>query len=272
MKRAIFFDVDGTILNHDQEVSASTRDALKRAADNGHVLLLCTGRCKGEIYSWMWDLGFSGLVGSNGAYVELDGEVLSDVSFAPDDIHELYTWFQEVGAGFMWQAPDALYPAGSFLDRYQSGNAEGIPGDWTRYAQLISPYVRFGVPERASKVTFVLPRSSGLTLHDVVDHFGERFTIVNGSMMDGREDNGELSPRGMDKSVGLNIVAEKLGIPIEQTVAIGDSANDVHMLAFAGVGVAMGNGTTEVKKAAHWVTKSVDEGGIAYALEKLELI
>lgn len=272
VKRAIFFDVDGTILNRNQQVSPATREALHKASANGHELFLCTGRSKREIYPWLWELGFSGLVGGNGAYVEHNGTVLSDVNFSASEITELHEWLSGVGAEYIWQAADAMYPVGKFLDRFRNlENDNHIPGDWRAYAALIAPYIRSGTPQVASKVTFVLPPERGMTIADVEEQFAGRFAVVDGSVQHNAEVNGEISPLGMNKSVGLRVVAEALGLPISQTVAIGDSANDLEMLAAAGVGIAMGNGTDQVKEVADWITRSIDDDGVAYALDRLGL-
>ena len=86
------------------------------------------------------------------------------------------------------------------------------------------------------------------------------------------EDSGEISVRGIDKSFGMKKYIEAQGLSREDTIAFGDGPNDVDMIAFAGTGVVMGNGRPELKAQADFVTKSVDEDGIAYALEKLGLI
>lgn len=277
MKRAIFFDVDGTLINHHSTLpSPATRAALARAAASGHTLILCTGRCKFEVYQELWDLGFSGLVGSNGAYVELGGEVLVEDSFAPEDIADLTDFLDEAGAGQMWQAPDGLYPGGAFTKWFDTNDeADGPRGsdaiDWSSYARHIRPYLRRGRPTLASKVSFFLGKT-GATFADVEAEFGERFTLVDSSMADGSHQGGEISPRGIDKSVGLRAVAKALDLPVDATVAIGDSENDLTMLRVAGVGVAMGNGIPSVKEVADWVTRSVDEDGVAYALQQLELV
>ena len=75
-------------------------------------------------------------------------------------------------------------------------------------------------------------------------------------------------PKGTDKSVGIDIVCSHYGLDVSETMAFGDGGNDIGMLSHAGIGVAMGNASDEVKAAASYVTSSVDEDGIARALEK----
>ncbi|MFC0272105.1 Cof-type HAD-IIB family hydrolase [Metabacillus herbersteinensis] len=78
----------------------------------------------------------------------------------------------------------------------------------------------------------------------------------------------ELISKGVSKENGLRMLAKHLKIPLEQVVAIGDSTDDVEMIASVGLGVAMGNSTFEVKHAADWVTRSNNEQGVAYMVKE----
>ena len=81
----------------------------------------------------------------------------------------------------------------------------------------------------------------------------------------------EIVPVGIDKAKGLSILLDKTGMKPSELIAFGDGYNDTPMLQFAGMGVAMGNAAEEIKKAADFITKSNDDDGIAFALEKLIL-
>ena len=78
----------------------------------------------------------------------------------------------------------------------------------------------------------------------------------------------ETLPKGANKGVALKKLAEKLNIPREEVMAIGDGNNDIEMLKFAGVGVAMGNGTKMAKDAANYITDTNENNGVAKAIEK----
>ena len=82
----------------------------------------------------------------------------------------------------------------------------------------------------------------------------------------------EVVPKGYSKASGIAFVCEKLGIDVKDTYAFGDSANDVDMLEFAGVGVAMGDGTDVAKEHADYVTRGLHEDGIYHALKHFALI
>ncbi len=80
--------------------------------------------------------------------------------------------------------------------------------------------------------------------------------------------NIEVLPPGTDKGNALRIVSERLSIPLSDMIAFGDWDNDVGMLSAAGIGVAMSNGSEKAKAVASFITRSNDEDGIAYALER----
>ncbi|MFT3945278.1 MAG: HAD family hydrolase [Ancrocorticia sp.] len=274
MKHLVFIDVDGTLVNHDQELAESAREALTSAVAAGHQLILCTGRGRPEIYPFLWDIGFRGFIGSNGAYGEVDGEVIFNEHMPQEDVAELAAWFESTGAMSFWATGLEVYPMGNFLDLFRPA-ADGKPlleGDWSTFLNQIEPYVREGVPATATKVTFFLPTGLGVTLADAQERFGQRFSIIPGSLPDARGETGELTALGMNKSVGLKKMADHLGFALEDTIALGDSSNDIEMLQAAGIGVAMGNGTAGAKAAADWVTSSIDDDGLARAFEKLSLL
>ena len=76
-------------------------------------------------------------------------------------------------------------------------------------------------------------------------------------------------PKGCSKASAIELVAEKLGISVDETVAIGDSSNDIPMIERAHIGIAMGNATEDVKEIADFVTGAVEQDGILKALKWL---
>ena len=82
----------------------------------------------------------------------------------------------------------------------------------------------------------------------------------------------DIIPRGSSKQVGIDKIAEYFGIGIDECIAFGDGGNDISMLRHAGIGVAMGNATDEVKQNADYVTTPIDDGGILYALKHFNIL
>ena len=82
----------------------------------------------------------------------------------------------------------------------------------------------------------------------------------------------DVVPKGSSKAIGIDHIIAHYGIALEETMAFGDGGNDIPMLRHAGIGVALGNASDEVKASADWVTTSVDEDGIMNALRHFGVI
>ena len=79
----------------------------------------------------------------------------------------------------------------------------------------------------------------------------------------------EFVPQGIDKALSLSVLLENIGMTREEVIAIGDGYNDLSMIKFAGIGIAMGNAQEPVKKAADYITLTNDEDGVAEVIERL---
>ncbi|MBD3689663.1 HAD family hydrolase [Nanchangia anserum] len=271
MTRLVFLDVDGTLIDHSQRVPASAQEAVRAAVDAGHVLMLCTGRAIPEIYPDIWDLGFTGIVASNGAYVRLGADVLTDVRLDAAQVAEVSGVLDDLGAHYVWQSPDAMHPSAGFAQAFTE-LAALTGGQWDRYLDYIADYTREGLPESSSKCTFTVPSATGHDLSDVTGALAGAYTVFAGSISTGAGVSGELVANGVSKGAGLARVVAHLGADVADTIAVGDSANDLPMLAAAGTSIAMGNGTPEAKAAASWVTSRIDEDGLARAFAHAALI
>lgn len=271
MKRLVFLDLDGTVVTQHQIVPDSAREALQKVHDNGRTLWICTGRSAPEIYPWLWDLGFQGFIGANGAHARLDGKDLFDHRLSKEFIEEAEAYFREHGIVSLWQTPDALHPAEGFMEMFFQSTPEAVER-WSAYIDQVTPYVKKGLPEGSSKGMITIPPTSDLTIEDVNEHLGPQILIIPASVDTGVANTGEVMLSAYNKGTGLKEVAEVLGFPIEQTVAVGDELNDLQMVSTAGMGIAMGNAVPEVKKVADFVSTHIEEDGLANALKHAGLI
>jgi hypothetical protein len=107
----------------------------------------------------------------------------------------------------------------------------------------------------------------GVSLKALVEEMGEEFEGIYHV-----EEVAEIGLKGYSKATGIQKVCEILNIPLENTYAFGDSANDLEMLSFVAHGIAMGNGTPEAKERAEYVTAHLKEDGIQKGLKHYGLI
>lgn len=286
MDKLIFLDIDGTLVGRMHRIPADAVRAVRAARSNGHRVVICTGRAKPEIEEHILAPGFDGLVAVSGAYVELGGTVRSETFMRPEVVTAATRMFDRLGVDYMWQSSRGLWATGGYLDRILAFKRFGVvrrltgddrkPDRWHDIDDVKARAAGEGrdvgslIP--ASKGTFLVPNDLNLTVDGVREALGPDLTVINGSMGAFAKVNGEVMIPGVDKGSALRSVASMLGVEVRDTVAMGDSDNDLPMLEAAGVSVAMGNGTDSVKAVADFVTGDVDRGGLKDAFDRLGLL
>ncbi|MDC4232915.1 Cof-type HAD-IIB family hydrolase [Actinomyces sp. B33] len=268
--RLVFVDLDGTLFDRTQRPPESAVRACRDAVGAGHTLMLCTGRSVPEIYPWVWDLGFAGIIGAAGAYVRVGEDVLLDRRIGAQDIRRITTVWDDVDGMWIWQGPDAMHPKPGYMSAFLATAGES-DGDWADYADSVGPFVRTGLPESSSKCTVYIP-SDRADLEALRPRMPEGFQVIGGSVGAGDALAVELMPDDISKGTGIRLVCERLEVDVAETIAIGDSTNDIDALRTAGTGVAMGGSADEVLSVADLVAPRIDEDGFAWAFAELDLI
>ncbi len=248
-QRAIFLDLDGTIAQGNRPPSETVAGAIRRARAAGHRVLLCTGRAPSFIYSAVEAVGFDGIVAAAGGYIRLGGEVLYRRLLSPELLRRIIEIYLENGKAVFLEGEENMYSLNS-PPSYKAGwPSVSSPDDFApggRYAgQGVLKYTAYG--EIGDERRLLSPSL------DFIDH-GRYIEVV---------------PAGVCKADGMRRVLETLGIPREDSVAVGDSRNDLDMLRYAGEGVAMGGSPPEVVQVADRVTGSLEQNGVAAVLDAL---
>ncbi|MBM6839913.1 HAD-IIB family hydrolase, partial [Clostridium saudiense] len=88
-KKVIFLDVDGTLVNDNGVVPESAKIAVRKAKENGHYVFLCTGRSKAELYDDIMEIGFDGVIGAAGGYIEVNNEMILHKKVSREDVEHL---------------------------------------------------------------------------------------------------------------------------------------------------------------------------------------
>lgn len=253
-KKYVFLDIDGTLLCG-WDLPDSALDALRRAKENEHELVLCTGRSLYEIFPFLLEaFDFDGIVSSSGSRVERGGQSICHY-FAPTEVRELVEYFAERSIPFTVMTAKMTYSAGDELDRMIAERSDDQIIDKANGAtQRMS-----GQVEEVEQIDYYCDDEQ---TRSVMETFGGRFHVVPG----------EITPKGVSKASGIREYVELCGASVADTFAFGDSANDITMVEFAGVGVAMGNACEALKAVADHVTDRVDLDGLAKAFAKFGLI
>lgn len=271
MSKAIFFDIDGTLVNFRGQMPESARQALRQAQAMGHQIVLCSGRSKMQIYPWLLELGFNGIVAATGAYVECNGEVIYTHYMPKDIIHKAALLLEEAGACYSAQAKDRMIAPASNIDRQIARFREmGVKGKtldqiWQN-VQIEEQIWQIGDIEK------LLYYESKITVGEIRERLLGICDVTESSFEKPQEDSGEITCCGINKAFGMQKYIDYAGIAKEDTVAFGDGPNDLDMLQFAATSVAMGNARDSVKQMAGYVADGIDEDGVAKALKELKLI
>lgn len=273
MGKIVFLDIDGTVMNFRRQIPESTKRAVRLARERGNKLFLCTGRIVANIEKRILELGFDGVVASSGAYVQVGNDVIFHQTFDPDMVIRMTEILREHHAAFYFQGADGIYISPTELEH------------WKAYQTAVNGTIR----EEFVKLFHVVDepgQHKGLAGADYMDadipveqlgriareRLGEYFTVTGASFGNDRAYCGEVTRKGITKGSGMERVVRYYGMKQEDTAAIGDGPNDLEMIQYAHLGIAMGNGVEELKKAADDVTDTIDRDGLWKAFEKHHLI
>ncbi len=269
-RKIIFLDIDGTLVNIKGVIPESTRKALHMAKENGHLLFICSGRSRYQIHPELLALGFDGIVAAAGSHVIYRDQTLFHQFIEKDERIRLMQYLDE--NKFVYIIQTDTHPILNarcyqcFTERFERLGMTG------RQIDLIMKGVEIREDtwnhEREEKVVY---NAANLKLAQVMTDLAPYFSVTGSSLGD-EEEGGEIGLASVNKATGMQVCFDHLGIDRTDSIAFGDGPNDMEMIQYAGIGVAMGNANDRLKDMADDVTASIDEDGIYRAFEKLQLI
>ncbi len=276
-EKILFLDVDGTITDYDNNIPESAKRAIRAARANGHRAYMCTGRSKAEVPPELEEIGFDGMIGGNGSYVESDGQVVMHQLITAEQCRHIVDWLHGRGLEFYLESNNGLFASENFREaarpvlRTYAGR-KGAPNADTLEVEDVMHGMVFGgqlYRDDLNKVSFILG-----SYQDHLDSVVE-FPDLECHTWGGAGETalfGDMGVRGIDKAHAANVLLDHLGASIDDTVAFGDAKIDIPMFECCATSVAMGSGGDEAKAAADYVTTAVDDDGLANAFKHLGLI
>ncbi|PRW63004.1 HAD family hydrolase [Actinopolyspora mortivallis] len=259
-------DLDGTLLDPSERVSARTAERARAVDAAGVPLVLVTGRPPRWVPRIVGELGVAGpVVCSNGAvhYDAATDTVVGSDPLAPETLREATGALRRALPGCSFGVERSTGAARDRVDEQFLGEPD-FHRCWPNPDLRVTPVEKFvGAP--ADKLLVLHEHLSSARMAAVAEQVlgeGVRVTYSTGSGLL------ELSAAGVDKASGLARVAGQLGVAAEDVLAFGDMPNDVPMLEWAGHGVAMGNAHPEVRQTADEVTADNAADGVAAVLER----
>lgn len=264
-KKIIFFDIDGTIYDHRTGVEPSTKQAIAMLVENGHIPVLCTGRARAMIMEELIALGFQGIVGACGTYVEYHGKPVQNRILSRQEVRRVVDASVKYGLEVILEGSKAMYynenlKRSKYLDqvRHMTG----------KYVSLL-PMIENMDSIEMNKLTVHFGKESELKefredLKDILE------AIIH---FEADDDNyAECVPVGYSKATGIETLLHHLNIDQKESYAFGDSVNDLEMIQYVNYGIAMGNSSEEVFAVAKYRTSGIYEDGIYNGLKEFALI
>ncbi|HGC6971513.1 TPA: HAD-IIB family hydrolase [Streptococcus agalactiae] len=276
--KAVFFDIDGTLLNDRKNVQKSTIKAIRNLKDQGILVGLATGRGPSFVQPFLENLGLDFAVTYNGQYIYSRSEIIYTNQLSKTTVYRLIRY------------------AGARRREISLGTASGLLG---------SGIIGLGTSRLGQIVSSLVPRKWAKAIERSFKHFIRRIKPQNiDSLMvilrepiyqvvlvatEGESERIQKqfprvkltrsSPYSMDvisegqsKVKGIERVGQCYGFDLSEVIAFGDSDNDIEMLSQVGIGVAMGNASQQVKENARYTTADNNDDGISKALAHYGLI
>lgn len=260
----IVLDLDGTLTNSQKIITEKTKQALMNIQKNGIKVVLASGRPTAGILKLAEELCLDEYEGyilsfNGGRIIDVKTKEIIYNKVLPNTmIPNIFKAVKELGVGILTYEENEII-LGNGVDEYNrlESKINGIP---MREVEDFASYINFpinkclltGHPERILHAEEVLK-----------DKFGEYLNIYKSEPF-----FLEIMPLNIDKAYSLSKLLEHVGLSRKQMVCCGDGYNDLTMIRYAGLGVAMANAQAEVKREADFITCSNDEDGIAYVVSK----
>ena len=267
MYKLVAIDIDGTLLKNDKTISKRNKEAINKSIKMGVKIVITTGRPILGIMNYLEDLGLIGeneyAIADNGAtvYNTKDFSLIYERALTGKDIKYIYPFMKKENTEI-----ELHVPAGGLVEKdagtifvkkrkpYMDLRTVDIMKDVKDEDKILKLLV-FGEVEVIEKI-----------YNNIPEELLEKYTPVRAL-----NHMFEFMYKGSTKASGIEVLGKHLGISKEEIIAIGDELNDLDMIEYAGLGIAMGNAREEVKNKADFITKSNEEDGVAYVLDRFIL-
>lgn len=281
-KKIIFFDVDGTLVDvrpAREYIPESTIKAIHATKQKGNLCFLCTGRSKAEIYSHILEVGFDGIIGAGGGFVEIGNEMLYHKQVSKSAINHVVDFFDKHGFDYYIESNGGLYASENLIPRLEhimygdlANDPEARKKKETEPSHFI-PSLKVGYDlhrDDVNKICFL--EKENFPFDVIKKEFENEFNVIHCTVPMFGDDSGELSVPGVNKASAIEALITHLEIPKENTYAFGDGLNDIDMLEFCQYGIAVGNAAEGLKAIADEITDDIVDDGIYNSMKKHGLI
>ncbi|MCD7892619.1 MAG: Cof-type HAD-IIB family hydrolase [Erysipelotrichaceae bacterium] len=259
MIKAIFFDIDGTLLSHtSKSVPDSTKKALRLLKQNGIYTFIASGRHISEMKDLpLDDLDFTGYITLNGQYCFNNKGMIYDLAINQNDINNMIHYIDKYPFPCIFVEDELMYINyhNDAVQIVQDAISTPLPdiNDLHRgYNHKVYQVIPYDIDKNKEiEILDLMPNSKATRWHDLAI---------------------DIIPKNGGKQNGIQQVLNYYNIKPNETMAFGDGNNDIDMLEFVEIAIAMGNASDKVKEVSDYITDDVDSDGIYNALKKYEII
>ncbi|EHI70053.1 sugar-phosphatase [Streptococcus ictaluri] len=262
--KLVAVDIDGTLLTDDRQITPEVFQAVQKAKSQGIHIVIATGRPIAGVTSLLQDLH---LTDEDDYVITFNGGLVQSAANGQEIIKELLTYHDYLEIEFLSRKlgvhMHAITKEGIFT-------ANRDIGKYTVHeATLVNMPIHYRTPEEMSDKEIIKimmidePEILDQAIANIPQSFFDNYNIVKSTPF-----YLELMPKTVSKGGAIIHLAEKLGLDMSQTMAIGDAENDRTMLEVVANPVVMANGVPELKKIAKYITKSNNDSGVAHAINE----
>ncbi|OPA77735.1 hydrolase Cof [Paenibacillus selenitireducens] len=255
-RKIVFFDIDGTLVNHNKEILESTKKAVRELQRQGVYTAIATGRTPILFENIRKELNIESYVALNGQYAVFEGQVIYESPIHTEDLAQICTTMKENGDAYVFVNHEDFKSSetnNAFIQESFGRTKIHYPDVDDRFYEHSPVYqaIVFCEDEQRQKYIQNFPQFTFLPWHSYAADF---------------------IPVGSSKAIGIAKMLEHGNFEHGNSYAFGDNNNDLEMLTLVGTGVAMGNALPETKAVADHITTSCEEDGIYHGLVDLGLI
>jgi len=262
----LFFDIDGTLFsNRTHTIPDSAIRAISQARKNGHLAFINTGRTKAGMQKILWDLPFDGYLLGCGSRIIYHGDTLLASSFPMETGRKIISLMDDFGIDAFLEGSEDDYVK---REPYHLPIMNKVTRGFMKMGLCLSAFIEDGNFLYDKFVVMSDDEEKAAGFFKSVEPWVD---VIDRGLNTGINAY-ECVQKGYSKASAMRFISGHLGIPLSESLAFGDSSNDLTMLCAAGSGVAMGEHSPVIESCCSFITETVENDGIAAALEHFGLI
>jgi len=254
--KILFFDIDGTILDHEKNIPNGVAEAIFKAKENGHEVVISTGRSSFTAKVILEQLKIDSFICNNGQIVQFRGQMIHKGIIDTKELHSLTNFATIRNQPLVYMDSNEM--------------VSNLPDHQDVYESISTLKIKF--PRQGENFFLTNDIHQALIFCDEEVQKEYEKVFPNLSFIRWHRVSCDVLPKGVSKATGIEKLLNHLNKKPVDAIAFGDGLNDIEMLDYVGTGVAMGNAVDILKGHATFVTDHVSENGLINALKKLDLI